>query len=135
MAFDKVSLTNPLRKGTCTYCPPLGSTRRGLDPRLLSSLASYDAASNMWPTRGGGAGECAVARRRGRGVAQGMAVQLDPIKPKLKALGTKHSKLQYDELLSNVAFNFNVRRYIKACTISMDVHEVGRCRLTLSNPR
>jgi len=32
----------------------------------------------------------------------------------LKLPGTKGLKLKYDEQLSNVAFNFNLRRYIKA---------------------
>jgi hypothetical protein len=38
-------------------------------------------------------------------------VQVDPIKPTLKAPGYKRSKLKYVELLSNFAFNFNLRRY------------------------
>jgi hypothetical protein len=38
-------------------------------------------------------------------------VQLDPIKPKLKPPGTKRLKLEYDGLLSNFAFNCNLRRY------------------------
>ena len=49
---------------------------------------------------------------------QGEAVQVGPIKPTLKAPGTKRSKPEYDEPLSNIAFKFNVRRYI----------EVRRCR-------
>jgi len=44
--------------------------------------------------------------------ARGRAVQVDPIKPTLKALGTKRLKQKYVELLSNFAFNFNLRRYI-----------------------
>jgi hypothetical protein len=40
-----------------------------------------------------------------------MAVQVDPIKPTLKAPGTEHLKLKCDELLSGFAFNFNLRRY------------------------
>ena len=44
---------------------------------------------------------------------QGEAVQLDPIKPKLKPPGTKHSKLKCDDLVSNFAFNFGLRRYNK----------------------
>ena len=31
--------------------------------------------------------------------------------PPLKSPGTKRLKLKYDELLSNFAFNFNLRRY------------------------
>ena len=56
-------------------------------------------------------------------------------------------KLKYDELLSNVAFTFNLRRYIKVkgASVKGDASltgtipsygkiwaEVGRCRLTLS---
>jgi len=39
------------------------------------------------------------------------AVLLDPIKPKLKALETECLKQTYDEALSNIAFNVNLRRY------------------------
>ena len=41
----------------------------------------------------------------------GRAVQVDPIKPALKAPGTKRLELIYDGPLSNFAFNFNLRRY------------------------
>ena len=50
-------------------------------------------------------------------------------------------KLQYDEMVLNFAFNFNLRRYQlgKVFETAIDVHmrppeEVGWCRLTLSNP-
>ena len=49
--------------------------------------------------------------RHGLRNGPGRAVQVDPIKPTLKALGTKRLKLKYGELLSNVAFKFNLRRY------------------------
>jgi hypothetical protein len=45
--------------------------------------------------------------------AQGRAVQVDPIKPKLKPPGTKRLKLRIDMLLSTSAFKSNLRRYIK----------------------
>ena len=45
-------------------------------------------------------------------------MQIDPIKPALTAPGTKRLKLKYDEPLSNFAFNFNLRRYIKATQAS-----------------
>ena len=66
-------------------------------------------------------------------------MQVDPIKPTLKAPGTKPLKLKYGKLVSNFAFNFNLRRYIKALTQhpAFDIknpNKVGRCRLTLSNP-
>jgi hypothetical protein len=45
-----------------------------------------------------------MTTRRGRG----RAVQVDPMKPMLKAPGTKRLKLdEYDEVLSSFAFKFN----------------------------
>ena len=41
-------------------------------------------------------------------------MQVEPMKPVLKAPGTMLLKLIYDEPLSNFAFNFNLRRYAKA---------------------
>ena len=40
-------------------------------------------------------------------------MQADPIKPTLRAPGTKSLKLQHDELLSDFAFKFNLHRYTK----------------------
>ena len=40
-------------------------------------------------------------------------MQVDPIKPTLKAPGNKRLKLQHDRLLSSFAFNFNSRRSIE----------------------
>ena len=48
----------------------------------------------------------------------GKAVQVDPIKPALKAPGTMRLELIYDGPLSNFAFNFNLRRYTTATTPS-----------------
>ena len=39
-------------------------------------------------------------------------MQVPPIKPALKAPGTKHLKLKCDTLLLTSAFKFNLRRYI-----------------------
>jgi len=44
------------------------------------------------------------------------AVQLEPIKPVLTAHGPMLLKLRYDQPLSNLAFNFNLRRYTMDCT-------------------
>ena len=65
----------------------------------------------------------------------------------LKVPGTKRSKLEYDVLLSTSAFKFNLRRYKQVVSVSLGFllvfrtdwaydryYEVGRCRLTLSNP-
>ena len=41
-----------------------------------------------------------------------MAVQVHPMKPVLKAPGTKRLRPQYKKLLSTVGFNFNLRCYI-----------------------
>jgi len=41
----------------------------------------------------------------------GGAVQVDPMKTKLKALGTMRLTLKYDEPLSSFAFKFDLRRY------------------------
>jgi hypothetical protein len=43
-------------------------------------------------------------------------VQVDTIKPKLKAPGTKRLKLDYDGPLSNFGFKFNLRRYSLGAT-------------------
>ena len=66
-------------------------------------------------------------------------MQVDPIKPTLKAPGSKRLKLEHEKLLSNFAFNFNLRRYtegipdkqIKMLSEDVPCAEVGRCRLTL----
>jgi len=75
---------------------------------------------------------------RGAGGPLGGAVQVDPIKPKLKPPGAKRLKLECDEPLSKLGFKFNLRRY--SWDSRMDTSsaaagiEAGRCRLTLSNP-
>jgi len=53
-------------------------------------------------------------------------VQVDPIKPTLKAPGIERLKLKHEELLSNFGFKFNLRRYTTVM--------VGRCRLPVSKP-
>jgi len=56
-------------------------------------------------------------------------VQVDPIKPPLKAPGAKALKLKYDKLRSNFALNFNLRPYTKAgnvdgiaCLVELGAH-------------
>jgi hypothetical protein len=48
----------------------------------------------------------------------GGAVQVDPVKPTLKAPGTKRLKLKCDQLLSIFAFKFNLGPYTWAYTAS-----------------
>jgi hypothetical protein len=49
--------------------------------------------------------------------AHGKAVQVHPIKPTSKALGTKRLKLDYDEPLSNFALTLNLRRSTMAAAL------------------
>jgi len=67
-------------------------------------------------------------------------VQVDPVKPALKAPGTKRLTLIYDGPLSTSAFKFNLRRHIEAFGREMLrplplnaklIVKVRRCRLTL----
>ena len=53
-------------------------------------------------------------------------MQVDPIKPTLKASGTKRLKLKRDELLSSFAFNFNLRRFTEDPTNSAVVYPKAR---------
>jgi hypothetical protein len=46
----------------------------------------------------------------------GRAVQVDPIKPPLKAPGNKRLKLRCDIMLSNFAVKFKLRRYTTVTT-------------------
>ena len=74
-------------------------------------------------------------------------MQVDLIKPTLKAPGTKRLKLKYDELLSNVAFKFNLRRYIEelaakahdraaeSATMDADIKKLAKVRPHSSNAR
>jgi len=49
----------------------------------------------------------------------GRTVQVDPIKPTLKAPGTKRLTLRCDTLLSTSAYKFNLRRYKLAVDLSL----------------
>jgi len=67
---------------------------------------------------------CTGGRRRrvrGFGIRQrnrrGKAVQVDPIKPVLKAPGSVLLKLRCDKLLSTFAFKLKLRRYNAAQTV------------------
>jgi hypothetical protein len=65
------------------------------------------------PAHGTAAASAAAGGGAAAGTAHcGRAMQVDPIKPTLKAPGTERLKLHYDELLSKFAFKFNMRRYI-----------------------
>jgi hypothetical protein len=51
-------------------------------------------------------------------------VQVDPIKPTLKAPGIKRLKLVRDDPLTNFAFKFNLRRYNEVAH-PQDVNQAG----------
>jgi hypothetical protein len=65
-----------------------------------------------------------ILQLHGGAPIHGRAVQLDPIKPKLKPPGTKRLKLKHDEPLSTFAFNFSLRRYIMARTCTTQFSKV-----------
>ena len=46
-------------------------------------------------------------------------MQVDPIRPTLKAPGTKRFKLDCDELLSTFALKFNLRRYSQETILNL----------------
>ena len=59
-----------------------------------------------------GGGRAGVQRRGGRGGGRGRALQVDGFKIRFeRPFGFSAWKLEYDEALSNLAFNFNLRRY------------------------
>ena len=65
-------------------------------------------------------------------------MHVDPIKPVLKPPGTQHLRLNYDGLLPSFAFKLNLRRYNQVKIRQWNIQglpKVGRCRLTLSDPR
>ena len=59
-------------------------------------------------------------------------MQVEPMKPMLKAPGTKRLKPYTDKPPSNVAFKVHLRRYTKeGKEFRKQKDKVGRCRLTL----
>ena len=70
-------------------------------------------------------------------------MQVDPIKPILKAPKAERLKQCFDQLLSNLAFKLDLRRYSEAARIlapggtfvmTDNNPKVGRCILTVSKP-
>ena len=55
-------------------------------------------------------------------------MQVDLIKPALKAPATKLLKLKYEKLLSSFAFNLNLRRYIMAVANEDGFHAYAEAR-------
>jgi hypothetical protein len=48
-------------------------------------------------------------------------VQVEPIKPTLKAPGSKRLKLKYDKPHSSFAFKFNLRRYTLGLALQLQL--------------
>ena len=69
-------------------------------------------------------------------------MQVDPIKPTVKAPESRRLKQNFDELLSNGALKFTLRPYTKVVFAPFNEDTVGvydtatvrRCRSILSNP-
>ena len=59
------------------------------------------------------------------GINQGKAVQVEPMKSKLKAPGTERLKRKYDNPLSRFGFKCNLCRYTKGQRSPPDLLEVG----------
>jgi hypothetical protein len=76
-----------------------------------------DAASNICQVLGGG--RKSLFGLLNTCVTHGWVVQVEPIKPILKAAGAKHLKPIYYKLLSNVAFRFYLRCYTVAAPASL----------------
>jgi len=87
-------------------CKPLG----GGDAQGVGGRGGCNAPGGG---RGGSFSQAAGGGRGGGGYTQGRAVQVDPMKPMLKARGTERLKLEYDESPSNFAFKSKFRRYSK----------------------
>ena len=62
-------------------------------------------------------------------------MQADPIKPTLKAPGTKRLKLKCDELLSIFGFNFNLRRNTLVATVADYLGDVAQCVVSQLAPK
>jgi hypothetical protein len=111
-AEDETTLTLTLEdlktkfpKRTVTASIQCGGNRRGgLDAVRKSSGTGWGCGAIS-------TAEWAGASLREVLAAHGRAVQVDPIKPKLKPPGFKRLKLNCDTRLSTSAFNFKLRRY------------------------
>jgi len=62
-------------------------------------------------------------------------VQVDPIKPTLKAPGSKRLKLEHENLLSNFGFKFNLRRYSVAPVMVFTNPSTGEIRTVTCSQR
>jgi len=66
---------------------------------------------------------------------QGRAVQVHPIKPTLAAPGTKRLKLEYEKLISDPGFNFDLRRYNKDTTGLLLLTDDGTLLHRMTSPK
>jgi len=67
-----------------------------VEANLAATRQSHSAVTRQWHRAG---------------MSRGRAVQVDPVRPMLKAPGSVHLTLRYDGPVSNFAYNFILRRY------------------------
>ena len=91
-----------LRRYTLGSCASTTPTT----PRLSTSRVPTAAMATSTNLR-----TCPLSTGSTTRLHRGRAVQVDPMKPTLKAPGSKRFEIKYDQLLSNFAFKFNLRRY------------------------
>jgi len=90
----------------CTLCTPRGRCS-------LVSIYTYRLERPpRWWARAGAASPPSAACWSASTIRRGKAVQVEPMKPVLNAPGTKRSKLKCEELLSGLAFKFNLRHCV-----------------------
>ena len=98
---------------------------------LQQKLDAANVETDIAKAAAAAAADLAKAAAAAAAVApRGKAVQVDPIRPTLKAPNTKRLKLKVDELLSNVAFNFNSRRYTEEPPVVVELTTHRRMRMT-----
>ena len=111
LADEHNNVVNPCEKAEDAWSWSQMTVVRYTDVRQAPALLRLRVRRGG-PGRAGGAGAAAVLVIE-EVDAQGRVVQVDPIKPKLKAPEHKRLKLECDILLSTAAFKFKLRRYSK----------------------
>jgi hypothetical protein len=96
---------------TLVHCSAQPEPFLSLNPANMSANSAHYVKPKGGRVSGPGGWWLELGELREMMRTLGKAVQVDPIKPTLKAPETKRLKLKYDEPLSNFAFNFNLRRF------------------------
>jgi len=85
-------------------------------PLIRAATSELAAARGAVTSTFTGVSTSGYGRYKAKFKDNGNTVQVDPIKPKLKPLGSMCLKLKCDVLLSTSAFKFNLRRHTTART-------------------